>query len=421
MMRNYANTKSAIGTILILSLFISFPTLSLFPQVQRSIPSPTPPSAITFKVSEKALSSSDSILQISLHSTPQEAIRLFSHEVKIWEQKNIQNDIVETGILLEDGRSFTIPRGELFFTYHNGQVFTESFRQSLDGQWQFSMLRGYRIKKDELILQTRVLDTLKQGISPKWYFADGQYILSPRANMASCVDSMLVMGLQGRRANQVSFKLIDLRTRRIHLTNQIALGTIAKLPFQTLKGFGIKEIHLTSDYLTVHSLFRLADGTLKHLFSGLDLTGNLLWEKVLSAELIRRPTPHNEFFVVENRPIIHQVIKAISAFNGIKKWERSLYDAYNTDPKFEYSSVNHEHLKVLEASPLSDGEHVGVILGRSDSPNTLTTDNLFFIFNRLGKLVYRYEISSQASHWRLYSKGKQLHIATERSHIIFDP
>lgn len=406
-----------------LAVFFCLLTSSLFSQnLQKAAIAPhdseTP---ISFRVSHQSLSFQDSIVQISLHTSPTEAVRLFNTSVKVWEGKNIQNEFSQTGVLLEDGLRIELPRDELFFTYHNHLIYTETFRQSLDGKWQFSMLRGYRIRKNELILQVRVLDTLKGQNSPKWYFADGQYILSPRAAMASQLDSTVVIASPGRKANQLSFKLINLRSRRIQLTRMVAIGLTAKLPFQSLKGFGVKEIHLTDDQIIVHSLYQMAEGPMDHLFSGLDRQGNVLWEKSIKAELVRRPASRDDFFILQNRPIIYQVLTVIHGPSGRKIWEKSLYDVYNTDPKFEYALVKPESLNILEISPLFGDKYLGVILGRLDKESNLIQDPILYLFDKKGRVVYRYELAERAAHWCLYSKDGQFHIANEQAHYTFKP
>lgn len=373
-----------------------------------------------FQVRIASFTGEDSIYQIVRTASRDEILRLFASEVSLISGRGSSTDrFIQYGFFRENGSRTELPRGEYFFAFQHGKVFTENFRETESGSHRFVNLKRYGFVKGRIRKEASRYDTLLASLSPKWYYWEGKYILSPLAQDIFVQDSSFFMVRKSDHPRDVLLWYIDGNAGIATLNKLVKLGQKQWRPAFQPEAFGLDEVYATRQHCVVHSLYQQAEKPLGHLFSVFDRSGNMLWETDKGEQLMRPSFSREEVFLLHNHPLLFHQLRCLDAQSGQVKWESPLYEIYNNDPKFEFSVVDPDEVEIAEMYPVSNEEFIAVVIQRKGEGNKLGKDPVLFLINRLGKMVYRYELPQPARHFKLQPKGEHFYLFTEHSTYQF--
>lgn len=373
-----------------------------------------------FQVRIAAFQGADSIYQIVRTAARNEVLRLFATDVPLVSGRGGQaNSFLQYGFFRENGSRVELARGEYFFAFQHGKVFTENFRETQSGSHRFVNLKRYGFVKGRIRQEASRYDTLVASLSPKWYYWDGKYILSPMAQDIFIQDSSFFMVRKSDHPRDVLLWHIDGEAGIATLNKLVRLGQKQWAPAFQPKTFGLEEVYSTRQHCVVHSLFQYPGKSLGHLFSVFDHAGNMLWETDLGQYLMRPSFSREEIYLLHDHDLLFQQLRCLDAQSGRVKWENSLYELYNNDPKFEFSVLKASEIEIAEMYPVCNEEFIAVVMQRKGIENRPGTDPVLFLINRLGRMIYRYEIPAPSRHFTLQPKGEDFHLFTEQSTYQF--
>jgi hypothetical protein len=348
-----------------------------------------------FQVRVSSFDGSDSVHLLFHTPDEQELVRLVTEEVSVMGGRGGLTEAFEQfSLLRENGDRIDLPRGELFFSFDGNWLYTEAIQQNQQGNLRLLSLRKYRVYGKRTRLQATFRDTLRQRYSPRWHYCDGQYVISPRAKDIFYRDSSFFIVRKGESPREVLLWHLNGRALKADLSQQVRLGSRAFDPNRQPTSFGIREVFATPAHRMVHSVYQVPGKPLGHLFSAFDAEGNMLWERTRGEAMLTRTYPQEEFFLLSNEPLIYQKLSCLDAQSGQSRWETSLYDLYNNDPLFEYDVVKPEEIETVEMAPVLGGQYLGVVMARKKEQRH--EQAVLYLFNRLGKMVYRYPLEHSA-------------------------
>jgi len=373
-----------------------------------------------FQVKKLAFSSEDSIYQIVRSAERRACIRLFANEVSVMEGRGAQAEqFTQYGFFLENGKRYELPRGEYFFGFQHGKVFTENYRETADGDFRFINLKRYMFLNQKLRQEASRYDTLKHELSPKWYYWDGNYVLSPAAKDIFIQDSSFFMVRKSDHPRDILLWFIDGRSGVATLNKLVRLGTRQWTQAFQPSAFGLEEVYAAREYCVVHSLYKKDKGGVGNLFSAFDKAGNLLWESTKGDYLIRASQEQAEVLMIHKDPLLFHQIRCLDAQSGKPNWECAIYEQYHNDPKLEFDVINSDEVELAEVYPITGGEFVAVVVHQKKPSARIGNSPILYVINRLGKVVFRYEIEQAATHYRIQEEGENFHLLTENATYLF--
>ena len=362
----------------------------------------------------------DSVYQIVRTAERDEILRLFANEVSVMNGRGTKAErFTQYGFFRENGKRVELARGEYFFSFQGDKVYTENFRETQSGNYRFVNLKRYGFVKDRMRREASRYDTLTGNLSPKWYYWDGSYILSPMAQDIFIQDSSFFMVRKSDHPRDILLWFLDGDAGIATLNKLVTLGEKKFAPGFQPEAFGLEEVFATRQHCVVHSLYQQVGRPLGHLFSVFDRSGNLLWETDKGNQLLRSSFPREEIFLVHDHPLLFQQLRCLDARTGQVKWESALYELYNNDPKFEYSVLKSEEVEIAEIYPVNNDEHIAVVIHRKTKENQEGLDPVLFLINRLGQMSYRYEIPQPAKHYKIQTRGTSFSLFTEDKTYLF--
>ncbi len=373
-----------------------------------------------FQIRAEKFETKDSIYQIVRTAERDEILRLFVNEVEVMNGRGGQTDnFLQYGFIRENGKRIELPRGEYFFAFQHDKFYTENYRETQSGNYRFVNLKRYGFVNNRLRQESSRYDTLSTSLSPKWYYWDGKYILSPMAQDIFIQDSSFFMVRKSDHPRDILLWYIDGESSTTTLNKLVRLGQKMWAPAFQPQAFGLEEVYASKRHCVVHSLYQQPGKPLGHLFSVFDRSGQLLWETDQGQLLLRASYPREEIFLLYEHPLLFQQLRCMDAGTGAVKWENSLYEEYNNDPKFEFSVIDAEDVEIAEMYPVSNAEFIAVIVQQKGEENRKGSDPVLFLINRLGRMVFRYEIPEPAYHFRIQTKGEDFSLLTENATYFF--
>lgn len=373
-----------------------------------------------YQVRIASFQAEDSIYQIVRTAERDEILRLFATDVSVISGRGGKTStFLQYGFFRENGSRIELARGEYFFAFQHDKVFTENFRETQSGSHRFVNLKKYGFVKGKLRQEASRYDTLISSLSPKWYYWDGKYILSPLAKDIFIQDSSFFMVRKSDHPRDILLWYIDGGTGIATLNKLVKLGQKQWAPGFQPQAFGLEEVYATPQHCVVHSLFQQPYNPLGHLFSVFDRAGNMLWETDQGQTLLKSSFQREEIFLLNEHPLLFQQLRCLDAQNGRAKWETSLYELYNNDPKFEFAVLDASEVEVAEIYPVNNDEYIAVVMQRKSVENQPGRDPVLFLINRLGKMVFRYEIPKPARHFKIQPKGEEFSLFTEHATYQF--
>ncbi|MEM6263733.1 MAG: hypothetical protein AAGI38_14565 [Bacteroidota bacterium] len=397
-------------------LFLAISLLSFEIGAQPPVRTPHRPiqKKAEFQVRVRAYPTPDTISQVFIDPISGEAIRVISGSVGVMGSRGeTSKTFRQLGLVRENGSRLSLPHGESFFAYKNGILYTERVRISLDKRHMISNIKKYSANKQKLILLDKARDT-SSIFSPKsWFHLDKEIIRNSRA---------FNMGVNGDYAlwaentpHPLTFllKRLHLPTGDTLLRKEVALAQSSHLFISRMQGFGLRQVHLTSDIAVMHSMFSPDTGEVAHIFSAFDLNGELLWEKKLGYFIMAEPHPYDELFILSQNPLTNQQLHCLDATTGAVKWKQPLYDLYTNDLIFDYRVADPEQLVVHDMKSIKNGEYLALIVGQINPGTGISDMNLLMLYNRLGKLVYRYHLKEPARFFKLRERNMEFGVVSE--------
>lgn len=358
---------------------------------------------VDFQVRYAAFDASDSVALLVDHPNGNEVVRVFANTSR--------KSYVERGVLRERGDRILFPAGERFFCWDQSSLVTESLNQNRQlASVKALRLKRYQVNKTRLSLRDERIDSLNGLAAPLWRRWNGTFLEHPACQNLDLYQGKTLLTLYRKGAiNLQAFKQQELLPFFNQYITVAAPGNLAGEAW-------VKPLIASPDRWLITSYWHNGSGLPTPWITALDTSGNVVWERASGGEVVPHFHPLGMILIVKENALLGQQLEASDARTGDGLWNQPLFDLYNTDSLFSFTSLNSQTVTVHDVAPVLGGSYTAVLMAHDGGK-----DPILFLLNDQGTSVYSYRLDQKARMARIQERDAGFALVTESGSWLFRP